>query len=253
MEKQVKVLAIGAHADECQMSMGGTLRLLQLAGCDCTVLHVANRNHFRNEEQLKIFDQDITKSCEMLGFREIVIGSRESALYEGDGKDRQLIMEQLEAIQPDIVFIMWPQDSHPEHRRVSQNAYDAILNSFWDQKLSSVREIYAFETDCNQSMQYFLPDLYIRIQDVEEDLKAALKICIAGKGEILWQKKHDQAHYRGWSSDFGNTMAEGFKVIKFPGGTGMEGSDLLLRRLLVNHFKWAGSSAWPYGNKYFQH
>jgi LmbE family N-acetylglucosaminyl deacetylase len=118
----------------------------------------------------------------MLGFREIVIGSRESALYEGDGKDRQLIMEQLEAIQPDIVFIMWPQDSHPEHRRVAQNAYDAILNSFWDQKLSSVREIYAFETDCNQSMQYFLPDLYIRIQDVEEDLKAALKICIAGKG-----------------------------------------------------------------------
>ena len=253
MEKTIKVLAIGAHADECQCCMGGVLRLLQVSGCDCTILHVANRNHFRTPEQLEVFDQDISRSCEILGVKEIVIGSRESSLYDGDGNDRKLIMQQLEAIQPDIVFIMWPQDSHPEHRRVARTSYDAILNSFWDQKLNCIREIYAYESCPNQTMQYFIPDFYIKIEPVKDILKDCIENCIAGKGQVLWQRKVDKGYFRGWCSDFGHVLTEAFKVIKFPGKTGMDGSDLLLRRLLADHFKWAGSSAWPYGNIYFQH
>ena len=253
MEKKIKILAIGAHADEAQASMGGTLYLLNQAGCDCTILHVANRNHFRTPEQLEIFDRDITESCKKLGAKEIVVGSRDSALYDGDGHDRKLIMEQLEAIQPDIVFIMWPQDSHPEHRRVAQTSYDAILNSFWDQKLNSVKEIYAYEADPNQTMQYFLPDFYIKVESTKDVLQDCLENCIAGKGKVLWQRKADKAYYRGWCADFGHVLTEPFKVIKYPAGTGMEGSDLLLRRILADYFKWAGSSAWPYGNMYFQH
>ena len=70
MEKTTKILAIGAHADECQGGMGGTLRLLHEAGCDCTILHVANKNHTRTPEQLEIFDRDISRSCEILGVKE---------------------------------------------------------------------------------------------------------------------------------------------------------------------------------------
>ena len=200
-----------------------------------------------------VFDRDISRSCEILGAKEIVIGSRESSLYDGDGNDRKLIMEQLEAIQPEIVFIMWPQDSHPEHRRVARTSYDAILNSFWDQKLNSIREIYAYEADPNQAMQYFIPDFYIKIDSVKDILKDCIENCIAGKGPVLWQRKADKGYFRGWCSDFGHVLTEAFKVIKFPGKTGLDGSDLLLRRLLADHFKWAGSSAWPYGNIYFQH
>ena len=252
MEKKTKVLAIGAHADECQGCCGGTMRLLYEAGCECFALHVANHNHLRTEEELKIFDRDITRSCEMLGIHEIVIGDRGNKLYEGDRHDRELIMEQLEAIQPNIVFLMWPQDSHPEHRRVAQTSYDAILNSFWNNKLKSVREIYAMEADANQTMMYFYPDFYINIESVSDVLKEALTICIAGKGKVICQRKVDRARFRGWCANAGSTMTEAFKVIKFPEGTGEEESDLLLRRLLAKEFRWAGAAPWPYGHQYFQ-
>ena len=252
MEKKIKVLAIGAHADESQGCCGGTLRLLYEAGCECTALHVANHNHFRTEEELKVFDHDISRSCEMLGLREIVIGDRGEHLYEGDRHDRELIMEQLEAIQPDIVFLMWPQDSHPEHRRVAQTSYDAILNSFWNGKLNSVREIYAMEADANQTMMYFQPDFYIVIESVAEVLQKALTICIKGKGELIARRKADKSRYRGWCANMGSTMTEAFKVVKFPSGIGMDESDLLLRRILAKQFLWAGASPWPYGNQYYQ-
>ena len=250
--KKIKVLAIGAHADESQCDLGGTLYMLHQAGCDCTVLHVANHNHYRNQEQLKIFDRDITNSCTMLGCREIIIGDRGDRIYNGDRNDRNLIMEQLEAIQPDIVFIMWPEDSHPEHRRTAQTSYDAILNSFWNKKLNSVREIYAYETDPNQCMEYFLPDFYINIQSSEEILRESLRSCIAEKGETIWQRKADRSYYRGWCGGFGHVLTEAFKVVKFPAGVGIEESDLLIRKLLSNSFRWAGASPWPYGNKYYQ-
>ena len=141
-------------------------------------------------------------------------------------------MEQLEAIQPDIVFIMWPRDSHPEHRRVARTSYDAILNSFWNQKLNSIREIYSYETDANQTMMYFTPDFYIRIEPVKEILKVCIENCIAGKGQMMWQRKMDEDYFRGRCADFGHALTEAFKVIKFPCETGMDGSDLLLRRLL---------------------
>lgn len=191
MLNNVKILAIGAHADECHISCGGTLRLLQEAGCKCTILHVACHNHIRTVEELKIFDEDIRRCTDILGFRQIIIGDRNNLLYEGDRNDRNLIMEQLEALQPDIFFLMWPKDSHPEHRRVAQTSYDAILNSFWNGKLSNIRESYAYEGASNQSMLYFQPDLYINIEPVAEVLKQAINICIAGKGPFLTKRKVD--------------------------------------------------------------
>lgn len=253
MKKKIKVLAVGAHADECQGCCGGTMRLLYEAGCECYALHVANHNHSRTAEELKIFDRDITRSCEMLGMREIVIGDRGNLLYEGDRHDRELIMEQLEAIRPDIVFLMWPQDSHPEHRRVAQTTYDAILNSFWNGKLDCVREIYAMEADANQTMMYFYPDIYIDIEPVAEILREALTICIAGKGEMIARRKADRARFRGWCASVGSVMTEAFKIVQFPDGVGEEASDLLLRRLLAKQFRWAGAKPWPYGNRYYQH
>ena len=80
MKEKIKILAIGAHADECQIGLGGTLHLLHLAGCDCTILHVANHNHSHDAEQLAIFDREMTKSCEMLGAKEDVIGDRGNRL-----------------------------------------------------------------------------------------------------------------------------------------------------------------------------
>jgi len=251
MQKKIKVMAIGAHSDECHFGCGGALRLLVEVECECMMLHVACHNHVRTPEELEVFDADIDHSAELLGCRHLIIGSRESSLYEGDRHDRSLIMEQLEVFQPDLVFLMWPQDSHPEHRRVAQTTYDAILNSLWNNKLPSIREIYAYEAGPSQSMLYFQPDLYIDISSVFEKLENALTVCIAGeKGAELAQSKADCVRFRGGCA--GLQYAEGFKVVKFPEGTGLDASDLLLRRLLANQFRWAGASPWPYGNTYFQ-
>ena len=252
MKKKIKVLAIDAHADECQYGCGGTMRLLYEAGCECYALHVANRNHTRTPKQLKVFDRDISHSCKMLGLHEIVIGDRGNQLYDGDRHDRELIMEQLEKIQPDIVFLQWPQDSHPEHRRVAQTGYDAILNSFWNGKLNCIREIYAMEAGICQSGMYFLPDFFIVIDSVWEILEQALTVCIAGKGEKVAREKTIQSRYRGWCASIDNVITEAFKVVKFPGGMGMEESDLLLRRLLAKQFRWGGADPWPFGNRYYQ-
>ena len=252
MEKKIKVLAIGAHADECQGGCGGTMLLLHNLGCECYALHVANHNHIRTPEQLEVFDRDISRSCEMLGMREIIIGDRGNRLYEGDRHDRDLIMEQLEKIQPDIVFLQWTRDSHPEHRRVAQTSYDAILNSRFNGKLNSVREIYAMETGVCQAGMYFLPDFFIFIDSVWETLEQALTICIAGKGERIARNKATRSRYRGLCATRSGSMAEGFKVVKFPEGIGEEESDLLLRRLLAKQFRWAGCGPWPYGNQYYQ-
>lgn len=251
MEKKIKVMAIGAHADEAHGGCGATLKFLSDLGCECVMLHVANHNHFRTPEELKEFDKNMDNAAQMLGCRHIVIGDRGNRLYEGGREDRELLIEQLRLFQPEIVFLQWPKDSHPEHRRVAQCAYDAILNTFWNQNLSTVREIYAWEAGPNQSMYYFYPDFYISYDEIADTVLKAMEACFPGDWYKLANVKEISSRFRGLCGGNGK-YAEAFKIVKFPHGSGMEKSDFLLRRLLVDHFTWAGGPPWPWGNQYFQ-
>lgn len=250
MEKKIRVMAIGAHADECHAGCGAVLKLLADKGCECAMLHVAYRNRKNTPEERAAYDAIFDNAASMLGCRHITVG-RGNPLYDGDNADRETLMAQLEAFQPDIVFLQWPQDSHPEHRHVAQCSYDAILRSQWNGKLNSVREIYAYEAGANQSMMYFYPDIYICFDSIAGTFFGAMEACFPGNAAKLAEPVEINSRYRGLCSGAGK-YAQPLKVVKFPGSMGIDDSDLLLRRLLAAEFKWAGGSAWPWGNQYYQ-
>lgn len=248
IENKIKVMAIGAHLDECHAGCGATLYMLSRKGCECMMLHVACHNHRHTPENLAAFEARADKAAQMLGCSHKIIGDRGNQLYEGSRADRELIMAELEAFQPNIVFLQWPQDSHPEHRSVALTSYEAILNSFWNQKLNSVREIYAYEAGPSQTMLYFMPDFYINITSVFDLAKEAYDTMFPEqKPSSLSVIREESAIFRARCASFSG-KAEAFKVVKFPHGVGDSGNDLMLRRLLTDFFIWGGASPWPYAS-----
>ena len=114
---------------------------------------------------------------------------------------------------------------------------------------TSVNEIYAYECGPLQTMVFFEPDIYIGIDSVEDKLKESLLTFNQShaSGEWLWTETSECNRFRGFMSYSGCKQAEGFKIMKYPTGS----NDFILKKLLADNFRWAGTNMYIKGRKYF--
>ncbi len=244
----IKVLSIGAHNDEIMADMGGTAYLLHKAGCDQVFLNLAcqwNDDNLSDEEKACYIRQE-KRSAEILGGRFEVLGNRDDLLFL---ESKQIIDETARFIidyDPNIIFIHWPRDNHIEHREAAQVSYKALA-------VASVRgakfsEVYAFDTGINQSMDYFSPDFYVKVNGCMDAVKESLMQYDQNfaQGDKLYANYELKRIYRGrrMSED---AMLEAFKFIKFPNGN----DDILLKQLLGDEFYWRGNGRYPTFAEYF--
>ncbi len=244
----IKVLAIGAHNDEIMADMGGTAYLLHKAGCDQVFLNLAcqwNDDNLSAEEKL-YYERQEKRSAEILGGRFEVLGNRNDLLFL---ESKQIIDDTARFIidyDPDIIFIHWPRDNHVEHREAAQVSYKALAVA--SVRGAKFKEVYAYDTGINQSMDYFSPDFFVRVNECSDAVRESLMQYDQNfaQGAKLFANYQLKRTYRGRTvSD--EALCESFKFIKFPDGN----DDILLKQLLGKNFYWHGKGRYPAFAEYF--
>jgi len=118
----MKVLAIGAHYDDCIFGIPGALLRAVDQGHQVTILSVIG--DYRNwspvgEEGQVALLEGTRRLCEEKGIETRFL-DYQSMDFGVDGSSKRAVAEVVAEIEPDVGFLLWPRDSHPDHEVVSQ-------------------------------------------------------------------------------------------------------------------------------------
>jgi N-acetylglucosamine malate deacetylase 1 len=122
----VDVLAIGAHADDIELTCAGTLVVVKERGRSFGIVDLT-RSEMGTRGTAEIRAREAARSAEILGaaFRE--------TLDFGDGglritRDAELaLIEVIRREKPRLILAPYPEDRHPDHRRAGELATDAAF------------------------------------------------------------------------------------------------------------------------------
>lgn len=188
MEEKKVAIAIGAHPDDIEFGMAGTLFLLNMAGYETHYLTIANGNcgslELSAKEIAEIRNKESKNAAIILGakFHEPLCDDFNIFINpELQCKLCDIIRE----VQPDIVLTQSPEDYMLDHENTAELTasavfYRAMRNSFPDSKvaptLKSVR-IYHAQPHGNRDKfnKFIYPDMLIGVDIVMDVKEAALK------------------------------------------------------------------------------
>lgn len=156
----MNVLAIGAHPDDIEYGCGGTLTLYAEKGHD-VFLFVASDGGLGGDPETRRREQEAAAA--VLGAREVFWGGYPDTEVP---LNRELIVR-LEAVirqvQPTMIFVNHPDDTHQDHRNLAQGA------------LSATRYVPNFLFYEVPSTQNFAPNCYTNIEKVLDRKLAGLE------------------------------------------------------------------------------
>jgi LmbE family N-acetylglucosaminyl deacetylase len=126
----MKVLAIGAHPDDIELSCAGTLALYSQQGhqvtlasftCgdmgDVTILPV---------DLARIRKAEAEASAAILGAQLLWPAVTDELVFPSE-EQRQIMIDLLRKADPDVILTHSPSDYHPDHRYVSQLVFDSFF------------------------------------------------------------------------------------------------------------------------------
>ncbi len=118
-----KALCIGAHPDDIEFAMGGTVALLVKKGWEVKILDITNG------EPTPFGSPEIREKESQLA-AEILQVERKTLPYpnrflQDTIEIRKAIAEEIRTFQPQVLFIHYPQDAHPDHWAASQTSQAA--------------------------------------------------------------------------------------------------------------------------------
>ncbi len=218
----MKVLAIGAHPDDIEISCAGTLAKMVQSGHEVVICHVSDgdKGHYEipSEELIVIRKQEAQLAGAVIGCPVISLGMRDGRILADNETNRALFMDLLCSVQPDLVITHAPNDYMPDHVAVSRLVFDttflatlpgASQNHPFAAKVPSL-----FYMD-NLSGIDFQPTLYVDITDTFTTKATMLE---QHQSQLVWLKEHDNvdvldlmktlSKFRGIQA--GCTYAEGF-------------------------------------------
>jgi LmbE family N-acetylglucosaminyl deacetylase len=238
----MKVLVIAVHIDDAEC-LTGTMAQLIDKGAEVTYLNIKHYQHYKGNNP--IADAQSMRGAELIGAKKIILDYNIDKYYRTNGQSIRDTEQVIRDINPDIIFIMHPEDNHIEHVECAHTAREAIFAAAVDGYIPN--EIYSFATGPKQSMCYFEPDIYIDVEEKLDDIKRVfLNFCAENaNGERLWNSERVSKEYRGL--ECGLKYADGFKITKYPSGS----NDFLLREVLCDKFRWAGNKMYYIGSKMF--
>jgi LmbE family N-acetylglucosaminyl deacetylase len=124
----LRLLAIGAHPDDCEIKVGGLAALYRQAGHEVCFVSVTNG---QSGHQSMYGEQLAAIRCEEAQASGRVIGVQYEVLDHPDGylqptpEIRSEIIRIIRRYEPDLVVTHRPNDYHPDHRYTSQLVCDA--------------------------------------------------------------------------------------------------------------------------------
>ncbi|MCG9895338.1 MAG: PIG-L family deacetylase [Fimbriimonadaceae bacterium] len=212
----MKVLCLGAHPDDPETGMGGTLRRYALAGDSVTVLYLtggeAGIADCPPDEARRIRTSEAEAACRILG-----VSPRWFAQVDGDTLLNRQEYERMHEVfreeGPDVVFTHWPQDSHRDHRVCAALALDA-----WMAVCGPDVPLYHYEVMRGTQTFCWQPTDWVDTSDVLEAKRAASFAHVSQKIAEVYDEDHGvMERLRGLEN--GTRSAEGF-LRQHPGASG---------------------------------
>jgi N-acetylglucosamine malate deacetylase 1 len=128
VEQQVDILAFGAHADDVEIGMGGTLAKFAAEGkkiviCDITEAELSSNGtvSIRKEEALRAAD--------ILGaMKRVTLDVPDRGIYITD-EIIQKIVSVIRLYKPKAIFAPYDQDRHPDHGNASRLVKEAFFSA----------------------------------------------------------------------------------------------------------------------------
>ena len=116
---KLDVMAFGAHPDDCELSMGGTLLVLKNQGyrvgiCD---LSGGELGTYGSGAQRKI---ELEKAAQILGLDARVTLDFVDGNVRNTNENREKVIRVIREFQPDVVFGFVGETRHPDHLNVGQ-------------------------------------------------------------------------------------------------------------------------------------
>jgi bacillithiol biosynthesis deacetylase BshB1 len=121
-ESPLDLLAIGAHPDDCDISVGGTLALAASQGFSAGVLDLTAGELGTNGTP-EIRAREAVDAARVLGLAgRWCAGLPDGGLNALDVAQERVLVGWLRRLRPSIVLSHFPQDRHPDHIQASQLA-----------------------------------------------------------------------------------------------------------------------------------
>ena len=127
-DRSLRLLAFGAHPDDCDIKAGGLAALYRQAGHEVRFVSVTNgqSGHHRlgGQELADIRRREATAAAKVLDIEYQVLDHPDGDLLPTLEARREIIAI-IRSFQPDLVLTHRPNDYHPDHRYTSQLVCDA--------------------------------------------------------------------------------------------------------------------------------
>ena len=170
------VLGIGAHYDDCVFGIPGVLLNAVRKGHRVVVLSlIGDYSDWKpvqgREEQ---FMGDVVRVCEEYGV-EMRFLSFSSLKLDFTEASQRIVAEAVDGIGPDIAFMLWPHDTHPDHEAASPLSKVALRHGARilqrEQHSGPPRRIYIYDNGPRHTIG-FKPDTFV---DISEEWPRAIE------------------------------------------------------------------------------
>jgi LmbE family N-acetylglucosaminyl deacetylase len=165
--QKATILAIGAHPDDIEFGCGGTIIKYTERG-HRLFLHIMTEGGFGAETTTRIQEQEASKA--ILGARDIFWGGYEDTHLVVDIELIGKIESIIKKVKPDFIFCNFPDDTHQDHRHLSQAVMSATRY---------IRNVLFYEGPTTQN---FKPHVFVDISDTLNKKIEALK---AHKSQVM--------------------------------------------------------------------
>jgi N-acetylglucosamine malate deacetylase 1 len=207
MTKKQSIIAFGAHPDDIEIGMAGTIAKLAGMGYDVKLV-VATLPSFVKTDTKEQRKKESIMSAKVMGCKTpefLDLGPEEITF---DRKFVTRINEIIHRYDPEAIFTQWIGDSHQDHQALTR----AVISASRD-----LNNLFMYETTIPGGVteNAFRPQLYIDISETIEAKKNALNCFDSQKircGDLWIDAIVGRSLYRGYQMN--TKYAEAFEVVK---------------------------------------
>jgi LmbE family N-acetylglucosaminyl deacetylase len=204
----MKILAIGTHPDDLEISCAGALTKMKRAGHEVVMCHVCDGDkghYFIPPAELTLIRRKEAQNAGALIDCEVVaLGMKDCEIRADHLDTRKEFIDLFRSVQPDLVITHAPDDYMPDHVEVSKLVFDTSFVASvpnMKTKITTIPKIPALFYMDNLSGINFQPTIYVNIEDT---LETKLRMLECHQSQLVWLKEHDDVDIL----DFVKTLAK---------------------------------------------
>lgn len=176
MNEQLRILAIGAHPDDCDIKAGGVACKYARRGHDVKFVSVTNGDAGHHERAGALLVRrratEARTAAEVAGIEYEILDNHDGRLKPTLAVREQIIRLERK-YEPDLVLTHRPNDYHPDHRYTSQlvqdAAYMATVPHICPQTPHLEEDpVIAYLSDSFEKPVPFSPDVVVAVDDVAD-------------------------------------------------------------------------------------